>query len=434
MILRPFQEFTKIEASGGILLLLATAAALVWVNSPWDASYTELWSTRATLGISDFALNKPLFLWVNDGLMAVFFFVVGLEIKREVLLGELSSIRAASLPIAAAIGGIAAPALIFTAINATGPTPEGWAIPMATDIAFALGVLALLGTRAPLSLKIFLTAVAIVDDLGAILVIAFFFSENIGFVSLGAAAGFIALLIGANKAGFRNPIVYFLLSCGLWVAFLKSGIHPTLAGVVAAMAIPATTLVDKRQFAERVRGYINSFEETIGLGSASAKRERQHAVHAVEAITHQVQSPLARLEHTLHPWVAFAIMPLFALANAGVVIGKDFGEALTSPLTLGVIAGLAIGKPLGIVGATWLAVRLGVATMPPGLNWTRIAGAAMLAGIGFTMSLFIAGLAFDDPGIVEQAKAGILVASVIAGIAGFTLLYRAGSPLNKTDR
>lgn len=415
----------RVEASGGILLLAATIAALVWVNSPWDSSYFDLWSTNMTLGIRDFSLSKPLLLWINDGLMAVFFFVVGLEIKREVIGGELSSPRAAILPIAAAIGGMLVPAAFYTAVNAGGDGANGWGIPMATDIAFALGVLALLGTRAPLSLKIFLTALAIVDDLGAILVIAFFFSEEIGMAALGAAAVFVALLVAANRLGVRSPIVFFLLSAALWVAFLKSGLHPTLAGVIAAMTIPATTLIGPDEFMQKARGAVERFARTMeGDGDDSdTGSERGHAVVELEEASHQIESPMTRLEHALHPWVAFAIMPLFALANAGLVISGDFFSLLTDSVALGVLAGLVLGKPVGIVLATWITVKLGVTSLPRGLNWRTVVGGGLFAGIGFTMSLFISGLAFDSPEQSEQAKAGILVASLIAGSIGWLLLY-----------
>jgi NhaA family Na+:H+ antiporter len=365
-----------------------------------------------------------LLLWINDGLMAIFFLVVGLEIKREVLVGELSSLRAAALPIAAAIGGMAVPALFYVLINAGKPTADGWGIPMATDIAFALGVLALLGTRAPLSLKIFLTAVAIVDDLGAILVIAIFFSENIGLAALATGAGFIALLVIANRLGIRDPLVYFLLGIGLWVAFLKSGIHPTLAGVIAAMTIPATTLIDEKLFLDKARSYTERFAAMTGRRSSEARQEQQHALFGLEKACNEVEPPMTRLEHALHPWVAFVIMPLFALANAGILIGEDFLSSLGESVSIGVIVGLAVGKPVGIVLAAWIAVRSGIASMPQGLNWTVLLGGGMLAGIGFTMSLFISGLAFDAVELVEQAKAGILVASLLAGIAGYLLIFR----------
>ena len=425
-LMTPIQSFMRVEASGGILLLLTTIAALIWVNSPWEDSYFDLWSTNVRFGIKDFSLSKPLLLWINDGLMAVLFFVVGMEIKREVIGGELSSLRAATLPIAAAVGGMAVPALLYVAFNAGNDSVNGWGIPMATDIAFALGVLALLGSRAPLSLKIFLTALAIVDDLGAILVIAFFFTDELGFAALGYGAIFVGLLIGANRAGIREPIIFLLLSIGLWIAFLKAGIHPTLAGVIAAMTIPATTLIGPRQFLEKAQAAVQKFAAAVTGDTGQARSDRADAVYELEKASHQIESPLTRLEHRLHPWVAFAIMPIFALANAGLVIDGDFFNSIAEPVSLGIIAGLVIGKPVGIVFASWLVVKLGIASLPRGLGWSAIVGGGLLAGIGFTMSLFISGLAFDAPEQVDQAKAGILIASLIAGTVGWVLLARMG--------
>ncbi len=421
-ILSPFEQFFRIEASGGILLLIATISALAWVNSPWSDSYQELWQTKITIGPSGFDLSKAAILWVNDGLMAVFFFVVGLEIKREVLFGQLSSTRAAALPIFAAVGGMAVPALIYVFFNIGGPGIDGWGIPMATDIAFALGILALIGSRAPLSLKIFLTALAIVDDLGAVLVIAIFFTDQLGIVSLGIAALFAILLFGANFVGIRNPLVYFLLAFGLWVAFLKSGVHPTLAGVIAAMAIPSTKLADDRQLHERLQNLTVQFGSIVHDQKEKIEKRRKQVIHELESATSHAGSPLSRLEHTLHPWVAFAIMPIFALANAGLQIDSSTIGALDNRISLGVIAGLAVGKPIGVVLFTWIAVRTGIASVPAGLSWRAITAGGFLAGIGFTMSLFISKLALEHTAEIDVAKAGILIASVISALIGSAIL------------
>ncbi len=421
-ILSPFEQFFRIEASGGILLLIATISALAWVNSPWSDSYQELWQTKITIGPSGFDLSKAAILWVNDGLMAVFFFVVGLEIKREVLFGQLSSTRAAALPIFAAVGGMAVPALIYVFFNIGGPGIDGWGIPMATDIAFALGILALIGSRAPLSLKIFLTALAIVDDLGAVLVIAIFFTDQLGIVSLGIAALFAILLFGANFVGIRNPLVYFLLAFGLWVAFLKSGVHPTLAGVIAAMAIPSTKLADDRQLHERLQNLTVQFGSIVHDQKEKIEKRRKQVIHELESATAHAGSPLSRLEHTLHPWVAFAIMPIFALANAGLQIDSSTIGALDNRISLGVIAGLAVGKPIGVVLFTWIAVRTGIASVPAGLSWRAITAGGFLAGIGFTMSLFISKLALEHTAEIDVAKAGILIASVISALIGSAIL------------
>jgi len=427
-VIRPFQEFAHTEASGGLLLLGFTVAALAWANSPWSHSYHELWEMAVTVGLGDYVLSKPLELWINDGLMAVFFFVVGLEIKREILTGELSSPRQAALPIAAAMGGMIVPAAIYFAFNAGTSEVSGWGVPMATDIAFALGVLALVGSSVPVALKVFLTALAIVDDLGAVLVIALFYTSEISFQALGAGCGFLAVMALANMAGVRNPLVYWLLGGGVWLGFLLSGVHATIAGVLGAMAIPANSLIDEKSFVEGGRFLLSEVERKAKPGEEPLHHETKHgAVQALEDACENVETPLQRLEHNLHPWVAFFIMPVFALANAGVELGSGFIEALTAQVTLGVIVGLVAGKQIGITLFSWLAVRMGWASLPKGVSWRHIYGAAVLGGIGFTMSLFIAGLAFDDSGTLAMAKAGILVASMIAGVAGFWLLRRVPS-------
>ncbi len=429
-VLAPFRDFAHTEASGGIILMVTAALALIWANSPWSESYFDLWSTKLTIGVGDYALSKGLYLWVNDGLMAIFFFVVGLEIKRELLVGELATPRKASLPFAAAMGGAIVPAGIFLALNAGTDSASGWGIPMATDIAFSLGVLALLGSRVPLALKVFLTAFAIVDDLIAVLVIALFYTSNLKIEYLLLAAGTFGLLVIANRVHISRPLIFGLLGLVLWFAFLKSGVHATIAGVLLAATIPARTRINAERFLEVAEFQIARFRRAGTAGeSVLTNPEHLAALHRLQNATEAAESPMQRLEHTLHPWVAFTIVPIFALANAGVDLGTDLGSAVTSTLTLGIIFGLIVGKPVGILAATWIAVRAGVTELPAGINWRQIAGVSFLGGIGFTMSLFIAGLAFDDALLLDRAKIGILLASIMAGILGyFVLRVLAGTP------
>lgn len=387
-LVRPFQEFANLEASGGILLIGCTVAALIWANSPWAGSYFHLWHTNLTVGFAGKLLSEPLHFWINDGLMALFFLLIGLEIKRETLVGELASLRRAALPIAAALGGMIVPAGLYALLNHGGPGAAGWGIPMATDIAFALGVLALLGDRVPTSLRVFLAALAIADDIGAVLVIAFFYTEQISWISLGVAGLFFVALIAANRAGARQPLIYAVLGIGLWLAFLQSGIHATVAGVLLALTIPARQRIDSR---------------------ASLVRS---------------ESPMLRFEHALMPWNKHIIMPVFALANAGVILGAGAARSLADPISLGVLCGLVLGKPIGIVLFSWLATRSRIAAMLDGVSWRQVVGVGMLAGIGFTMSLFIANLAFGDTPALETAKVGILAASITSAVAGVIVLVK----------
>jgi NhaA family Na+:H+ antiporter len=427
VLIRPFQEFAARETSGGIVLLLCTVAALVWVNSPWAASYEALWNTKLTLGVADLVLDHDLHFWVNDGLMALFFFVVGLEIKRELLVGELASARHAALPILGALGGVLAPALIYTVLNFGGEGSAGWGIPMATDIAFVIGIMALLGDRVPLGLKVFLTALAIVDDIAAVLVIALFYTAQIAWLGVGAAALCVLLLAGANRMGVRHPLPYALLGIVLWLAVLYSGVHATIAGVVLAMTIPSRTELNAPEFLQRSREILAHFaRHADNEKGVMTDEEQQVAIDAIEDACEKLQPPLYRLEQGLHPWVTFLIMPVFALANAGVLLGGESTKHLSEPVTLGVALGLLLGKPIGIGVASWLAVRVRLAMLPAGVNWKHIHGAAWLGGIGFTMSLFIAALAFPNPELLKMAKFGILAGSLCAGIVGFTILLRCG--------
>jgi len=421
-----FREFFQTAAAGGVLLLACAVVALLWANSPWRGSYDGLWGTRLTIGIGEWGLSKPLQIWVNDALMAIFFFVVGLEIKREVLVGELATRRRAALPAAAAVGGALVPAVIYTAWNGGGPGAAGWGVPMATDIAFALGVLALIGSRIPAGLRIFLAALAIVDDLLAVLVIALFYTADLSLGSLAVAAAVFVALVLVNRLGVHQPGVYALLGAGLWLAVLQSGVHATIAGVLLALTIPASTRLDPDAFVASGRRLLDRFDRAGGHGpSVLTNGARQEALEELESGVAAVQAPLQRMEHALHPWVAFLIMPLFALANAGVALGG--GDGFDGRVALGVAVGLVVGKQIGITLAAWLAVRSGLAVLPEGVGWGHIYAVSWVAGIGFTMSLFIANLAFAEPALLASAKIGILAASAVAGMVGFVLLRRIGS-------
>ncbi len=421
-LIKPFALFAKQASAGGIVLLACAVVALLWANSPLGEYYFRLWSTPVEVRFGNLIdIDKPLLLWINDGLMAVFFFLVGMEIKRELLVGELRSPRKAMLPMAAAVGGMVVPALIYASLNWGTPEIRGWGIPMATDIAFALGALALLGTRAPLALKVFLTALAIVDDLGAVLVIALFYTENLKVNALLYSLLFWGAMIAMNRLGVRSGLVYFLVSLGMWYFMLKSGVHATVAGVLGAFAIPVRSRIDPELFIVRVREYLNQFDQPVTERTIILSPEQQSAVEAIEREALRVQSPLQRLEHRLHYFVAFFVMPIFALANAGVALGGEGGLNWTSRVIWGVALGLLIGKPLGITLFSWLAVRLGLAQLPQGINFVHIVGVGFLAGIGFTMALFIAGLAFRGDEL-NYAKLGILSGSALAGAIGFMML------------
>lgn len=422
-ILKPFQEFLNLEASGGILLLASTIAAMLWANLPFSDSYFHLWHTQIKIGIGSFSLDYSLHHWINDGLMAIFFFVVGLEIKREFLVGELSSAKQAALPVAAAIGGMLFPALFYFLLNPDGNGASGWGIPMATDIAFVIGIMALLGNSVPVSLKIFVTALAIADDIGAVLVIAFFYTSEISIISLVIAAIFLLLLIISNRLGVRSLLIYTLLGLGLWLAFLMSGIHATVAGVVLAFTIPSFSRINTTEFQSESKNLITEFENAGEDGAnVLSNEERQSIVQTLESNCEKIMTPLQRFEHGLNPWVSFFIMPVFAFANAGVPLSGDFFSELISPISLGIILGLFIGKQLGIFMFTWIAIKFRIASKPSGVSWKQIYSAGILAGIGFTMSLFITNLAFIDEPLINTAKVGIITASLISGIVGFILL------------
>jgi NhaA family Na+:H+ antiporter len=423
-----FQRFTRLQASGGILLLISTLLALIWANSPWAHSYFELWDTTLSITLGGLSISEHLLEWVNDGLMVIFFFVVGLEIKRELTIGELASPRRAAMPIMAALGGMLLPAAIYTALNAGTEDASGWAIPMATDIAFTLGILTLLGSRVPLSLKVFFTALAIADDLGAVLVIALFYSQEIH-LSVLAVAGIILLaLIGLNMAGVRRPLPYGLLGIGLWLAFLESGIHPTIAGVLLAFTIPTRSQAQPQAFLAQCTAVLGGIDTPAGSQEGSVVEmmdttdRQQAAAHTLEAIAERMQTPAQRMEHSVTPWATYLILPLFALANAGVALSGNVAQAVTSPVGIGIILGLLVGKPLGITLFSWLAIRIGVAEMPARVKWSQLISATFLAGIGFTMSIFIANSAFSNPSMLSTAKIGILIGSLLAATIGAILL------------
>ncbi|HSF06105.1 MAG TPA: Na+/H+ antiporter NhaA, partial [Methylomirabilota bacterium] len=419
-LLRPFQLFARQAVSGGIVLFLFTIVALVWANSPWAEAYQRLVHQPFGLHLGEHGIAFDLHHWINDGLMAIFFFVVGLEIKRELLVGELAEPGKALLPIGAAVGGMLGPAMVYLAFNARLPTAGGWGIPMATDIAFALGVLALLGSRVPSALGIFLVALAIVDDLGAVLVIALFYASSLNWAGLGLAAAFLAAMVAANRGGFRHAAIYLCLGIGLWYGFLISGVHATLAGVVAALTVPARVRIPPRLLAQVVRRAADRLEALEGEGDMDSRRFA--VVSFLQTVTQDAKTPLQRFEHMAHPWVAFVIMPGFALVNAGIAIDRGALAALLDPLPLGIAAGLVVGKQVGVVGATWLLVRTGAARLPQGVSWGHIYGVAWLTGIGFTMSLFISGLAFPAADLGQQAKLGILLGSVVSALGGVVIL------------
>lgn len=424
-LLRPIVEFTHAQASSGIVLMAFAVIALVWANSPWAASYFHLWETPVGFSFGEHGITKDLHHWINDGLMAVFFLLVGLEIKREVLVGELSTPRQAGLPIAAAIGGMVVPAGIYVAFNYGQPTIKGWGVPMATDIAFSLGVLALLGSRAPLALKVFLTAFAIVDDLGAVLVIAFFYTSKIDMLGIQIALGAFAALVALNYFGVRKLYGYVLIGLVLWYGLLLSGVHATLAGVLLALTIPARVRLNAQEFLGKGRELLSEFDDSGDLGTEVVLSERrQGSLRAIEQACEEVQMPLQRMEHSLHGWVNLMIMPIFALANAGVALGGMSFGSLLQPVTIGTFLGLVIGKPVGVVLMAWLAVKTGFAQLPRGVTWLQITGAGVLGGIGFTMALFIGSLAFKDPDLLDGSKLGILLASITCGLVGGFLLSR----------
>jgi NhaA family Na+:H+ antiporter len=411
---RPFIHFMQIEASSGVVLLAATAVALAISNSRWAEAFAHFWHTPLGIVVGDFELKESLSHWVNDGLMTIFFFVVGLEIKRELVAGALRDPKKAALPAMAALGGMIVPATVYLLFQWGQPGERGWGIPMATDIAFVVGFLALLGSRVPAGLKVFLLSLAIVDDIGAVLVIAIFYTGDISWLALALAAAGFGLTYVFNLIGVRSVPIYVVLGASIWLAFLKSGVHPTVAGVLLGLLTPASAWVEGRTLLEVLAGVL----ERVRNGGARAPHHEPKLLGQLTSTVRESVSPLERLETGLHPWVAFGIMPLFALANAGVRLQP---AALADPLAGAVAVGLVLGKPLGIVLFSWIAVRCGLARLPDRVNWRILTGAGCLAGIGFTMSLFIAALALQGP-LLDAGKIGTLAGSTVSAILGSALL------------
>jgi Na+:H+ antiporter, NhaA family len=431
-ILEPMNRFIHKSSTSGIILFSAALLAIILTNSPWSEQFHHIWEIEFSIGFNGSYITKSLHHWINDGLMAVFFFVVGLELKREIMAGELSTPKKAVLPIAAAFGGMIFPALIYIFFNKSGETSAGWGIPMATDIAFALGVLYLLGDRVPLSLKIFLTALAIADDIGAVLVIAFFYTSEINFNSLLQAGGFLAVLMIANRLGVRNTLFYAILGIGgVWLAFLLSGVHATIAAVLAAFTIPASVKINEAYYINRLEDLTQQFKNAEPNQNPLVTTDQLHILEEIRDISKKALTPLQRMEHGLHPLVAFIIMPIFALSNGGVEISRDFLQQATSPVAMGVFAGLLAGKFLGVIGVVSLFLKLKWAVLPEGMNRQHLIGAGFLAAIGFTMSLFISDLAFIQKEYLAQARIGILGASLIASFAGYFIIKNASKKQTK---
>lgn len=438
-LLLPIKNFIEKKTSVGLVLIFSAVVAVIFANSPWSSLYHDFWKQYIHIGFNDLVLEKSLLHWINDGLMSIFFFMVGLELKREILHGQLASLRGALLPVAAAMGGMLVPALIYYFFNYNSESISGWGIPMATDIAFALGILFLLGDRVPLSLKIFLTAVAIVDDLGAILVIAFFYTSSISAESLVMAGFFLLILLTANQMGIRNTWFYAIMGIGgLWMAILLSGIHATIAAVMVAFTIPNSKKIDTPVFIRKVKWLLNDVMKNYKLagtdGEEEARKEVVNSIEKFSSLATDATPPLQRLEHALYPIVSFVILPIFAFANAGVTIDAAALDAIINPVTVGVLLGLILGKFVGIVLFTRLMVFFKICALPIGVKWEHIYGVGFLAAIGFTMSLFITELAFENELYLTQAKIGILLASLVAGLIGFFYLKSIGNKTNKSQK
>ncbi len=423
----PVQKFIQQEKSGGIVLGISVIIALVLANSPWAEHYFHFFEHKLSLQFdAKNLLSYNLHHWINDGLMSIFFFVVGLELKREIVGGELSNPRKALLPIAAAFGGMLVPALIYFALNPSGEAGSGWGIPMATDIAFALGVLYLLGSKIPLSLKVFLTALAIVDDLGAVLVIALFYTSEISLLNLSIGLGFILIMYLGNKMGIRNILFYAIIGiAGVWTAFLLSGVHATIAAVLAAFTIPADVRLKENSYISKIQNYLTKFKAVDPNDSIpTLTNEQLHILEDVKKDTNKAIPPLQRLEHAMHPFVTFIIIPIFALANAGVSVAIDTEQLFSTNIALGVALGLLLGKVTGVVGFTLLFIKLKIAPFPDGMTVKNLFGLGLLASIGFTMSLFVTSLAFTNETYMTQAKIGIFTASIIGGALGYLVLNK----------
>lgn len=428
LLIIPVMRFINNSTTSGILLFTSAIIALFLANSPFQEAYHSFWEHTFSIGFDEYIVSKSLHHWINDGLMSIFFFVIGLELKREIMAGELSRPKDAILPIFAGLGGMVFPALFYLFLNSSGDETAGWGIPMATDIAFALGILYLLGDRIPVSLKIFLTVLAIADDLGAVLVIAFFYTSDISVMSLIVGGIFIIVLVVANILGVRNIIFYGVIGIGgLWLAFLLSGVHATIAGVIAALTIPANVKIQDKKFVLKMNALTKDFEKSAPNNVSLLTHDQLNIVEKIRYYSKAALTPLQRLEHSMHPLVAFVVMPIFALANAGITFSGSFTENMVSNVSLGVIFGLVLGKFIGIVLISKILVQLKLSALPNELRWRHIYGVSLLAGVGFTMSLFIADLAFVNPTFIIQSKIGIFIASIICGIGGFLVLRKASS-------
>lgn len=417
---QPFVRFLAIEAAASVLLLVSVVAALILSNSPWAEPFLQFWEMRVGLQIGSWELARSLRDWINDGFMTFFFFLVSLELKRELVLGGLRNPRMASLSIAAALGGMLAPAAFYLVVEAGQPGQHGWGTVMATDTAFVIGCLAALGSRIPQSLRLFMLSLAIIDDIGAIIVVALGYSHDFVWAALAIAALGLLVVYAMARMGFRAFPVYFLAGAGIWAAVDASGIHATVTGVVLGLMTPARRWVSD----DRLYAILSQVVAHPGGQEGSGDTRNRGTLQAAEIAARESLSPVERLEIALHPWVGFVIMPLFALANAGVTLSLD---ELDVSIVAAIVFGFVIGKPLGVLSLAWLAVRLGIASLPPGLSWAALAGGGLLAGIGFTMALFIANLAFAEA-LLGSAKVGILTASIVAAITGLTLLAKVGRP------
>jgi NhaA family Na+:H+ antiporter len=433
LALTPFEQFVRTSVSGIGLLLFGTAAALVMANTPLAHAYEAFWHTSLTVGTEAFGVTASLRHWVNDGLMALFFFVVGLEIKREVLVGEMRVPRHAALAIAAALGGVVVPAVVFLAIAPDGPARQGWGVPIGTDTAFALGIITLFGSRVRPVLLVFLTAFSIVDDILAVAVIAIFYTDTISVGGLAATGVLLATLVVANRAGWHRWPIYAVLGGAVWLAVLKSGVHATAAGVLVALVVPARSWINPSEFLARGRRLLDDFEAACYVAPSILTNEpQQQATHALGLLVQQVETPMTYLQSRLTPVVAFAILPVFAFANAGVPLTTGLGAAVQNPVAWGVAAGLILGKPIGIALFSLMAVGLGIASLPRAIGWRHIAGVACLGGVGFTISLFITELAFGEGELAHAARVGIFVGSLVAGTLGYFVLRATLPPPRAT--
>jgi NhaA family Na+:H+ antiporter len=425
LALGPLQEFVRTSVSGIGLLLLGAALALIMANTHWADTYENFWNTKVTIGSIDVGITTSLRHWVNDALMALFFFILGLEIKREVLVGELREVRQAALPIAAALGGGVVPASIYALINIRGDALHGWGIPIGTDTAFALGILSLLGSRVPTVLVVFLTASSIVDDIIAVAVIAIFYTDHLNVMAMGIAVLLLGALVLANRAGFHRWYIYGILGVGVWLAVFESGVHGTIAGVLVAMVVPARSWINAGDFVRVGRRLIDEFEASCAQGeNILSNQQQQLAAQRLDRLVEGVETPMSLMEHGLGPWVSYVVLPIFAFANAGIPLRTGLGDALGSTVPWGVILGLLIGKPIGITLFSWLSIRSGIAQSPPNTTIRDIFGVAGLAGIGFTMSLFITELAFGTDPAATDARIGVIIGSIVSGSIGFVALSR----------